>query len=508
MANSMWGLTPEQTAEMIRKMQEAKLAGNLISGQGAKSKAVRPAGMNPRSRALPSYVPPKQETPLPANANNSPDRSPSNPPPIPVQDLGYPPHASGALGQAPSYQDQSMKPHLGSAFPVDGKVQGTNPNAVDPMMGDWNPMMGGDETAGQPSMMDKIMGYKPDMGMQQLFEATGKAFGNPLIGVAPSAGGTSIGGEYSNLNPAYAEKKRTKLAADKLREQEESQENDKRQYIKMGLESGAITPKHAQRLMALKGGLPKGIKDIIDAKTFGNVDNLGTYKGGRILTTPTKTKAGSAINPDTGKVTYFTQEQLLEDSTSKNNMKNVPTDRVMSSNTQVQDAKTAMKYIKESATSTGIPAQLFGWIYGSDAKTLSGIYEKLNGTAAIDNAIEMRQKAGSNVLGQITKNEFTALGSKYARFDISMNAEEQKVNLKRFMAVQDILVHGLSEGAIGKRIETDGQASQYGLPIGTEITARHVENDRAKRFAKQGLNPDTSPKSGDSLEALGIKRLD
>ena len=467
--SNIWNMTPEQRREMI-KLQAEKMEQHKAKNP----KNVRNLGPYP-AHASGALSPPI------ASGNATTRGAPIPQPPL-------------DNNTAPSYQDQSMKPHLGSAFPVDGAVQGTNPNAV---------MMGSDETAGQPSMMDKITGYKPDMGMQQLFEATGKAFGNPLIGTP----GVSIGEEYSKLNPAYAEKKRTKLAADKLREQEESKENDKRQYIKMGLESGAITPKHAQRLMALKGGLPKGIKDIIDAKTFGNVDNLGTYKGGRILTTPTKTKAGSAINPDTGKVTYFTQEQLLEDSTSKNNMKNVPTDRVMSSNTQVQDAKSAMKYL-ESATSTGIPGQLLSWKWGGDSRTLSGIYEKLNGTAAIDNAIEMRQKAGSNVLGQITKNEFTALGSKYARFDISMNLEEQKVNLKRFMAVQDILVYGLSESAIGKRIENDGQASQYGLPIGTEITARHVENDRAKRFAKQGLNPDTSPKSGDSLEALGIKRLD
>ena len=163
------------------------------------------------------------------------------------QGLGYPPHASGALGQAPSYQDQ---------FPVDGAVQGTNPNAA---------TMGSDETAGQPSMMDKITGYKPGMGMQQLFEATGRTFGNPLIGTP----GVSIGDEYSKLNPAYAEKKRTKLAQDKLRELEASKEADaanmravQDEQLRELYARGALKPDQFKRAMALGGDRQKLIDQI------------------------------------------------------------------------------------------------------------------------------------------------------------------------------------------------------------------------------------------------------
>jgi len=419
MANSMRGLTPEMTAEWVKRMQEA------YEKKGAKSKAVRPAGMNPRSRALPSYVPLKQETPLPANANNSPDRFPFNPPPIPVQDLGYPPHASGALGsnqgqglgypphasgalgQAPSYQDQ---------FPVDGAVQGTNPNAA---------MMGGDETAGQPSMMDKIMGYKPDMGMQQLFEATGKAFGNPLIGVAPSAGGTSIGGEYSNLNPAYAEKKRTKLAADKLREQEESQENEKRQYIKMGLESGAITPKHAQRLMALKG-VPKGIKDIIEAKTFGNVDNLGTYKGGRILKAPTSKNVGHYLDKETGNTLPFSQEDWINSSRKGQSKSASEANEDAFSEMGISSAENALAVIRKEKESP-IWEKLIGpgTFSGRIADYLSAdtplgrirqAMEPILATQSLDEMRRLREASpnGSTGLGQVTEFEHKIMQSKIA----------------------------------------------------------------------------------------------
>jgi len=460
--SNIWNMTPEQRREMI-KLQAEKMEQHKAKNP----KNVRNLGPYP-AHASGALSPPI------ASGNATTRGAPMPQPPL-------------DNNTAPSYQDQSMKPHLGSAFPVDGAVQGTNPNAV---------MMGSDETAGQPSMMDKITGYKPDMGMQQLFEATGKAFGNPLIGTP----GVSIGEEYSKLNPAYAEKKRTKLAADKLREQEESQENEKRQYIKMGLESGAITPKHAQRLMALKG-VPKGIKDIIEAKTFGNVDNLGTYKGGRILKAPTSKNVGYYLDKETGNTLPLTQDMWLDKTNEGPGKEGEKTPEQL--RRYLRDIGVAIEendaiqnsWWKNWVGAGDVLGDFVGWFDKSMPKPrLEQMLKPIISNNAIQNLKDMRsKKTGATGFGALNQEELALLKSFQTMIDADMDPEILRNNLLyahdyQAWLMQDKYNRDTAAGPMDPSKETitfEEWRSNHGYEAITSKNSRRFSNPKTEAILEQ-----------------------
>jgi hypothetical protein len=95
------------------------------------------------------------------------------------------------------------------------------------------------------------------------------------------------------------------------------------------------------------------------------------------------------------------------------------------------------------------------WLPGTPGYQLKSTFDAIKGREAIETAIDMRNKAGANVLGQITAVEFEALGGTDVKLDVGAG-DNNKRELRRYMALQEIAAGGLVRQSVGKVDDRQG----------------------------------------------------
>jgi hypothetical protein len=148
------------------------------------------------------------------------------------------------------------------------------------------------------------------------------------------------------------------------------------------------------------------------------------------------------------------------------------------------------------------------WLPGMPGYQLKSTFDAIKGREAIETAIDMRNKAGANVLGQITAVEFEALGGTDVKLDVGAG-DNNKRELRRYMALQEIAAGGLVRQSVGKVDDRQGSPT-----FGKVVTQEMVNREQASIFAKHGIDASNMSMMGgsnkaskSSLESLGIKRI-